>query len=391
MNESTAKRLDDQAPPVMPRGCTTGTDHDREVPEIDLLSPLTIRGITLRNRIAMSPMCQYVAADGLASDWHLVHLGSRAVGGVALVVVEATAVTPDGRITPGDLGIWGEQHVEPLARIVRFVHSQGAVAGIQLAHAGRKASCEPPWKGGASLKTPAAGGWTVVGPSPIPFSDGDPVPVPLDNDGIEGIVAAFAAAADRALAAGFRVIEIHAAHGYLLHEFLSPLSNRRTDRYGGSLENRMRLLLRVAERLRERVPEELPLFVRISATDWVEGGWDVEQSVVLARQLKTLGVDLIDVSSGALVPQARIPVGKGYQVPLARKVRCEANIRTGAVGLITEPRHADEIVTGGDADLVFLARELLREPYWALKAQHELGAEPLWPTPYGYAVRRRAK
>lgn len=391
MDEPMANRPTDQASRIIAHGCPAGTDHDREVPEIDLLSPLTIRGITLRNRIAMSPMCQYVAAEGLASDWHLVHLGSRAVGGVALVLVEATAVTPDGRITPGDLGIWGEQHVEPLARIVRFVHSQGAVAGIQLAHAGRKASCEPPWMGGARLETPAAGGWTVVAPSPVPFSEGDPVPAPLDDLGIEGVVAAFAAAADRALAAGFRVIEIHAAHGYLLHEFLSPLSNRRTDRYGGNLENRMRLLLRVAERLRQGMPEELPLFVRISATDWVEGGWDVEQSVVLARHLKALGVDLIDVSSGALVPQARIPLGKGYQVPLARKVRCEANIRTGAVGLITEPRHADEIVTGGDADLVFLARELLREPYWALKAQHELGAEPSWPTPYGYAVRRRAK
>ena len=391
MGEPTANRPDHQTPHVMAHGCPAGTDHDREVPEIDLLSPLTIRGITLRNRIAMSPMCQYVATEGLASDWHLVHLGSRAVGGVALVMVEATAVTWDGRISPGDLGIWGEQHVEPLARIVRFIQSQGAVAGIQLAHAGRKASCEPPWMGGARLKTPATGGWTVVAPSPVPFSEGDPVPVPLDYDGIEGVVVAFAAAAHRALAAGFQVIEIHAAHGYLLHEFLSPLSNRRTDRYGGSLENRMRLLLRVAERLRQGMPEELPLFVRISATDWVEGGWDVEQSVVLARRLKALGVDLIDVSSGALVPQARIPVGKGYQVPLARKVRCEANIRTGAVGLITEPRHADEIVTGGDADLVFLARELLREPYWALKAQHELGAEPSWPTPYGYAVRRRAK
>jgi len=336
-------------------------------------------------------MCQYLAAEGLASDWHLVHLGSRAVGGVALVMVEATAVTRDGRITPGDLGIWGEQHVEPLARVARFVHSQGAIAGIQLAHAGRKASCEPPWEGGASLKTPVAGGWTVVGPSSIPFNEGDPVPVPLDEAGIEGVVAALEAAAQRALAAGFRVIEIHAAHGYLLHEFLSPLSNRRTDRYGGSLENRMRLTLRVAERLRQQVPAELPLFVRISATDWADGGWDVEQSVALARRLKDLGVDLIDVSSGALVPKARIPVSKGYQVPFARKIRCEAGIQTGAVGLITEPRHANEIVTGGDADLVFLARELLREPYWALKAQQELGAEASWPISYGYAVKRRAK
>jgi 2,4-dienoyl-CoA reductase-like NADH-dependent reductase (Old Yellow Enzyme family) len=391
MAQSTASRPDDQAPRVVAHGCPAGTDHDREVPEIDLLSPLTIRRVTLRNRIVMSPMCQYVAAEGLADDWHLVHLGSRAVGGVALVMVEATAVTRDGRISPGDLGIWGEQHVEPLARIARFVHSQGAVAGIQLAHAGRKASCEPPWKGGASLKTAAAGGWAVVGPSPVPFSEGDPVPVPLDEAGIEGIVAAFEAAGRRALTAGFRVIEIHAAHGYLLHEFLSPLSNRRTDRYGGSLENRMRLPLRVAERLRRVVPAELPLFVRLSATDWADGGWDAEQSVVLARHLKDLGVDLIDVSSGGLVPKARIPVAKGYQVPLARKIRDEAGIMTGAVGLITEPRHADEIVTGGDADLVFVARELLREPYWALKAQHELGAEPSWPTPYGYAVRRRAK
>src|SRR5215467_11900584 len=239
-------------------GCPAGTDHDREVPEIDLLSPLTIRGVSLRNRIVMSPMCQYIAAEGLASDWHLVHLGSRAVGGVALVMVEATAVTRDGRISTGDMGIWGEQHVEPLARIARFIHSQGAIAGIQLAHAGRKASCEPPWLGGASLKTPETGGWTVVGPSPVPFNEGDPVPVPLDEAGIDGIVAAFEAAARRALAAGFRVIEIHAAHGYLLHEFLSPLSNLRTDTYGGSLENRMRLVLRVAQALRNLIPDEMP-------------------------------------------------------------------------------------------------------------------------------------
>ncbi len=372
-------------------GCPAGTDHDREVPEIDLLSPLALRGVTLRNRIVMSPMCQYVAQDGLADDWHLVHLGSRAVGGVAMVMVEATAVTPEGRITPGDMGIWGEQHVEPLARIVRFVHSQGAIAGIQLAHAGRKASCDLPWKGGARLKTSEDGGWTIVGPSPTAFNDGDPPPVPLDEPGIDGIVAAFESAAQRALAAGFKVIEIHAAHGYLLHEFLSPLSNQRTDQYGGSLENRMRLTLQVALRLRELMPEELPLLVRISATDWIEGGWDLEQSVILARHLKELGVDLIDVSSGALVPQARIPVSKGYQIPFARTIREEAGISTAAVGLITEAKHANEIVTGGDADLVFLARELLREPYWALKAEQELGAEPAWPTPYGYAVKRRAR
>ena len=391
MNRSIPDRSEQQAGHVTAHGCPASTDHDREVPEIDLLSTLTIRGVTLRNRIVMSPMCQYVAIDGLASDWHLVHLGSRAVGGAALVMVEATAVTPDGRISPGDMGIWGDQHIEPLVRIARFVHSQGAVAGIQLAHAGRKASCESPWKGGASLKTSAVGGWTVLGPSPIPFNDGDPKPMPLDEAGIDEVVVAFEAAARRAVVAGFRVIEIHAAHGYLLHEFLSPLSNHRTDHYGGNLANRMRLLLRVAEHLRRLLPAELPLFVRISATDWVEGGWDAEQSVVLARHLKDLGVDLIDVSSGGLVPKARIPVAKGYQVPFARKIRDEAAIMTGAVGMITESRHADEIVTGGDADLVFIARELLREPYWALKAQQELGLEPSWPTPYGYAVKRRAK
>ena len=372
-------------------GCPAGTDHDREVPEIDLLSPLTIRGVTLRNRIVMSPMCQYVATDGFADDWHLVHLGSRAAGGVALVIVEATAVTAGGRITPGDLGIWSDAHVGPLARIAQFVHSQGAVAGIQLAHAGRKASCDVPWKGGAGLTSHAVGGWPVVGPSALPFDDGNPVPLALDDGGIDGIIAAFKTATERALTAGFRVIEVHAAHGYLLHEFLSPLSNRRTDSYGGSLENRMRLPLRVAGAVRQLVPANLPVFVRISATDWADGGWDVDQSVVLAGRLKELGIDLIDVSSGGLVPKARIPVGKGYQVPLARKIRDEAGVMTGAVGLITETRYANEIVTGGDADLVLLARELLREPYWALKAQQELGAEASWPISYGYAVKRRAK
>jgi 2,4-dienoyl-CoA reductase-like NADH-dependent reductase (Old Yellow Enzyme family) len=372
-------------------GCPAGTDHDREVPDFDLLSPLTIRGVTFRNRIVMSPMCQYIAKEGFADDWHLVHLGSRAAGGVGLVFVEATAVTRDGRITGGDLGIWSDEHIEPLARIAKFVHSQGAVAGIQLAHAGRKASCDLPWNGGAGLLTAAAGGWPVVGPSAIAFDEGNPVPTALDEGGIEGIVAAFEAATKRALKAGFRVIEIHSAHGYLLHEFLSPLSNQRTDSYGGSLENRMRLVLRVAERIRKLVPKELPVFARISATDWVEGGWDADQSVVLSRRLKDLGVDLIDVSSGGLAPRARIPVGKGYQVPLARKIRDEAGVMTGAVGLITEAQHANETVTGGDADLVFIARELLREPYWALKAQQELGEEPSWPISYGYAVKRRAK
>jgi len=374
-----------------PQGCPAEAQHDREVPDVDLLSPLTIRGVTLRNRIAMSPMCQYSAVDGLASDWHLVHLGSRAVGGAGLVMVEATAVTAQGRISPGDMGIWSDEHIEPLARIARFVESQGAVPAIQLAHAGRKASCEPPWREGASLKSPEVGGWPVIGPSPIPFSEGDPVPSELDEAGIESVISAFEAAARRALQAGFKILEIHSAHGYLLHEFLSPLANHRPDRWGGSFENRTRLVTTVAAQLRSLIPAELPLFVRISGTDWVDGGWDIEQSVRLACEFKKIGVDLIDVSSGGAVPKARISVSAGYQVPLARKIRHEAGISTGAVGLITEPRQADEIITGGDADLVFIGRELLREPYWALKAQQELGQEPAWPTPYGYAVRRRAR
>jgi len=371
--------------------CPADSHHDRELPEVDLLSPLAIRGVTFRNRMAMSPMCQYCATEGMADDWHLVHLGSRAVGGASLVMVEATAVARDGRISPGDMGIWDDGHVGPLARIARFVESQGAVAGIQLAHAGRKASCAPPWTGGARLKTEEEGGWTVVAPSPIPFHDDDPAPAALNRAGIDAVADAFEAAARRALKAGFRVLEIHSAHGYLLHEFLSPLSNRRDDEYGGPIENRMRLLLRVAERLRALMPEDFPLFVRISATDWADGGWDADQLVVLARRLKGLGVDLIDVSSGGAVPKAHIPVAQGYQVPFARKIRDCAGIKTGAVGLITEARQADEIITGGDADLVFVGRELLREPYWAIKAQVELGGEPSWPVPYGYAVKRRAR
>lgn len=371
-------------------GCPADAAHDRELPTIDLLSPLSIRGVTFRNRIAMSPMCQYSSTDGYANDWHLVHLGSRAAGGTGLVMVEATAVSAEGRISPGDVGLWTDQHAEPLARIARFVAAQGAVPAIQLAHAGRKASCDVPWRGGRSLKSPPDGGWPVIGPSAISFQDGDPIPRPLDASGIEVVVEAFDAAARRAVAAGFQVIEIHAAHGYLLHEFLSPLSNQRTDEYGGRLENRMRLVLQVAERLRQTLPDDLPLFVRISATDWTEGGWDIEESVVLSSRLKELGVDLIDVSSGGSTPKARIPVGKGYQVPFSRRIREETGILTGAVGLITDPRDADEVITAGNADLVFLGRELLREPYWALKAQHELGEEPSWPVAYGYAVKRRA-
>jgi 2,4-dienoyl-CoA reductase-like NADH-dependent reductase (Old Yellow Enzyme family) len=375
----------------MSQNCPSATEHDRKLPEIDLLSPLTIRSVTFRNRIGVSPMCQYSAVEGFANDWHLVHLGSRAAGGASLVMVEATAVTKEGRITPGDMGLWTDAHAEPLARIAAFIKSQGAVPGIQLAHAGRKASCDLPWKGGARLATLAEGGWPVIAPSPVPFNETDPLPLALDAAGIDDVVRAFEAAAHRALGAGFKVIEIHSAHGYLLHEFLSPLANRRQDEFGGSLENRMRLLLRVADRLRRLMPAELPLFVRISASDWADGGWDIEHSVALAKRLADLGVDLIDVSSGGMVPRANIPVAKGYQVPFAKRIRNEAKIKTAAVGLITEPAHANEIITEGDADFVLLAREFLREPYWALKAQRELGAEPTWPIQYGYAVKRRAK
>lgn len=382
MSESTKKNFIGE--------CLAEADHDREIPDIDLLTPLKIRGLTLRNRIVMSPMCQYSAEEGMANDWHLVHLGSRAVGGDALVFVEATAVEKDGRISPGDMGIWEDKHIEPLSRIASFVNKQGAVPGIQLAHAGRKASCDLPWNGGLRLN-PTQGGWSVMAPSPIPFLENEPTPKELTEAEIERVIDSFEKAAKRALKAGFKVLEIHSAHGYLLHEFLSPISNRRQDQYGGVLENRMRLLLRVAQQIRRLMPEEFPLFVRISATDWVEGGWDIHQSVILAEHLKKIGVDLIDVSSGGMVPKAHIPVSKGYQVPFARTIRTEAKIKTGAVGLITEAGHANEIITGGDADLVFIGRELLREPYWALKAEHDLGCEPAWPTPYGYAVKRRGK
>lgn len=369
-------------------GCESHVDHDRTAPDIDLLSPLTIRGVTLRNRIAVSPMCQYCAVDGLADDWHLVHLGSRAVGGAGLIFVEATGVTAQGRITPGDMGLWSEAHVEPLARIARFLKRMGSVPAIQLAHAGRKASTKVPWEGGAQLK-PAEGAWETIAPSAIPFYEGDTPPRELDEAGIQEVIAAFRSATERAIVAGFEVIELHAAHGYLLHEFLSPLSNHRTDQYGGSLENRIRLVLEVATAMRQTLDDQTPLFVRISATDWVEGGWDLEQSIVLSRELKTRGVDLIDTSSGALVPHAKIPVGKNYQVPLSAAIREQAGILTGAVGLITEPAQANEIITSGEADLVLLGREMLREPYWALKAQQSLNQEPSWPTQYGYAVVRR--
>lgn len=370
------------------RICIAGADHDREVPEIDLISPLKIRGLTFRNRIGMSPMCQYSAKDGYASDWHLVNVGSRAVGGDALSMVEATAVTKIGRISHGDLGIWEDGHIEMLSRIAKFIESQGAVPGIQLAHAGRKASVEVPWKGGQRLGL-KEGGWDTIAPSAVPFNEGDPPPKELNEKEILGLIHDFKEGCKRALKAGFKVIEIHAAHGYLLHEFLSPLSNKRADAYGGSLENRMRLLLQIAQEFRRLIGDELALFVRISATDWVEKGWDVEEAIILAKHLKAIGVDLIDVSSGGMVPKASIPVAKGYQVPFAKQIRENAGIKTAAVGLITDPLQANEIITGGDADFVFLGREFLREPYWALKAELELGAQSNWPLQYGYAVKRR--
>lgn len=346
-----------------------------------LFSPLSLRDVTLRNRIALSPMCQYSAVDGLANDWHLVHLGSRAVGGAGLVVFEATAVEPRGRISPGDLGLWDDAHIEPIARIVRFVEAQGAAAALQLGHAGRRGSVRAPFEGGAAL-APLDGGWITVGPSPVPFGDGFPAPEALTVDGIHGVVRAFVAAARRALAAGFRVVEVHAAHGYLLHEFLSPLANRRTDEYGGSFENRTRLVREVVEAVRREWPERLPILVRISATDWLEGGWDVDQSVEFCKALRALGVDLVDVSSGGLDPRAKIPLGPGYQTAFAERIRREAKVPTGAVGLITAPGHADAVLRTGQADLVLLARELLRDPHFPLRASKVLGVDGPWPRQY---------
>lgn len=355
---------------------------------MNLLSPLTIRSVTLRSRIAVSPMCQYSSTDGFANDWHLVHLGSRAAGGAALVCVEASAVTAQGRITPGDMGIYKDEHIEFLSRIAKFIESMGAVPAIQLAHAGRKASCAPPFQGGKRLRV-EEGGWDVIAPSPIPFNEGDPAPIELDHSGIRSIVDSFAAAARRAVEAGFRVIEIHSAHGYLLHEFLSPVSNRRTDEFGGSLENRTRLALSVADAMRRVIPDKMPLFTRISCTDWLDqNAWDLAQSIELSKCLKTRGVDLMDCSSGAIAPGIKIPIGPGFQVPFAAAIREQAQIMTGAVGMITEPAQANEIIESGKADITLLAREMLREPYWALKAEQYLGAEPHWPIQYGYAVKR---
>jgi 2,4-dienoyl-CoA reductase-like NADH-dependent reductase (Old Yellow Enzyme family) len=349
---------------------------------IHLFDPLAIRDVTFANRVFVSPMCEYSSTDGYATDWHLVHLGSRAVGGAGLVLTEATAVLPEGRISPQDLGIWSDDHIEPLARIVRFIHEQGSVAGMQLAHAGRKASTYRPWDGNGAIPE-SDGGWNnVFAPSALRFTDHYPMPQELSIEAIQKIASAFAAAARRACEAGFRVIEIHAAHGYLLHEFLSPLSNRRTDSYGGSFENRTRILRETVAAVRSSWPERAPLFVRISATDWVEGGWDIQQSVELARQLKPLGVDLMDCSSGGNVPHAQIPVGPGYQTAFAEQVRREANILTGAVGMITSCIQAEQIITTGQADAVIIAREFLRDPYWPLRAARELGQPVAWPVQY---------
>jgi 2,4-dienoyl-CoA reductase-like NADH-dependent reductase (Old Yellow Enzyme family) len=350
-----------------------------------LFSPLQLRGVQFRNRIVVSPMCQYSSEDGFANDWHLVHLGSRAVGGAALVFTEAAAVLPEGRISPQDLGIWNDEHVEMLARIFSFVRQQGALAGVQLAHAGRKASTARPWDGGGPI-APEAGGWSpIFGPSPLPFDDGYQTPQELDESGLAHIREAFVAAAKRALAAGAQVIEIHGAHGYLLHSFYSPLSNRRTDRYGGSFENRTRFLCETTTAVRAVWPHELPLFVRISSTDWTDGGWTGEDSIALARQLKSLGVDVIDCSSGANVPDAAIPTGSGYQLRFAAQIRREAGIATGAVGLITAPEQADQIIRAGQADLVLMAREFLRHPFWPLNAAKPLHQNPKPPEQYGRA------
>jgi 2,4-dienoyl-CoA reductase-like NADH-dependent reductase (Old Yellow Enzyme family) len=346
-----------------------------------LLSPLTIKDTVLKNRIAISPMCQYSAVDGFANDWHLVHYGSRAVGGAALIIQEATAVSPEGRITPADLGLYHDEHIEKLQSITAFIHKQGAVAGIQLAHAGRKASCATPWDGSKKL-IEDEGGWTIVSSSAIAFNPDDDDPQELDANGIMKVIADFKAAAQRAYQSGYKLIEIHAAHGYLIHQFLSPLSNRRTDNYGGSFENRIRLLLEIVNEIQSEWPQNLPLFVRISATDWAEGGWNIEEAVKLSAILKEQGVDLIDCSSGGLVPYAKIPVGPGYQVAFAEQIKKEAGILTGAVGMITEVQQAEDILSNGQADLIIIARASLRDPYFALHAAPVLEDDIVWPLQY---------
>jgi 2,4-dienoyl-CoA reductase-like NADH-dependent reductase (Old Yellow Enzyme family) len=352
----------------------------------NLFSSLKLRDVELSNRIVVSPMCQYSSNGGHPSDWHFVHLGSRAVGGAGLVFVEATAVVPEGRISRFDMGIWDDSHIDSLARLAKFVQEQGSAAGIQLAHAGRRGSCLRTWEGGGSLQE-SEGGWRVVAPSAMAFSDGYSVPQALTEGGIQDTVRAFAEAAHRAWEAGFRVLEIHAAHGYLIHQFLSPFSNRRADRYGGSFENRTRLAREVVAAVRGAWPESFPLFLRVSATEWAEGGWDIDQTVELARQVAKQGVDLIDCSSGGNVANAKIPVGPGYQARFAEQVRREAGIATAAVGMITSPIQADHIIRSGQADVVLLAREMLRDPYWPMRAARELGYQIPWPAQYLRAAR----
>ncbi|MDR2219080.1 MAG: NADH:flavin oxidoreductase/NADH oxidase [Methylobacillus sp.] len=349
-----------------------------------LFSPVKLRELELKNRIVVSPMCQYSADGGIPNDWHFVNYGSRAVGGAGLVIVEATAVCPEGRISPWDLGIWSQEHIPAYRRITDFIREQGAVPGIQIAHAGRKASCMQPWNGGKFIPI-GAGGWQSIAPSALPFSPAHGTPHALTANEIEHIVELFVDAASRALAAGFEVAEVHCAHGYLLNEFLSPIANRRDDEYGGSLENRCRLPLRIARAIRELWPSQWPVFVRISATDWVEGGWDLAQSIQFASWLKEIGIDLIDCSSGGMTPDAVIPAAPGYQVPFAAEIRKQANIASGAVGLITEPQHAEKILANGEADLIFLGRELLRNPYWPLHAAKHLGVDITWPDQYARA------
>lgn len=354
-----------------------------------LFTPLTLAQVTFANRIFVSPMCQYSSTDGFANDWHLVHLGARAQGGASLVITEAAAIVPEGRISPADLGLWKDEHIAGLRRITDFLHSQGSAAGIQLAHAGRKASTRIPWEGDGAV-APEDGGWQTVAPSAIPFSSTYPQPRELTVEEVHAIPQAFANAARRAIEAGFDVVEIHAAHGYLLHQFLSPLSNQRKDEYGGSFENRIRLLLEVVDATRAVWTSERPLFVRISATDWVEGGWNLAESVNLARELRKHGVDLIDTSTGGMVPHAKIPVGPGYQVAFAEQIRQEADIPTGAVGMITEPRQAESILAAGQADAVLLARELLRDPYWPIHAALALDEVPALPRQYLRSAIRNA-
>jgi 2,4-dienoyl-CoA reductase-like NADH-dependent reductase (Old Yellow Enzyme family) len=348
-----------------------------------LFSPIQLAGVHFANRIFVSPMCQYSSEDGFSNDWHLVHLGSRAVGGAALVFTEASAVLPEGRISPQDLGLWKDDHIPGLKRIVDFVHQQGTRAGVQLAHAGRKASMARPWAAEQRYLAPGEGGWqNVMAPSAVRFGEGYGQPVALDLAGIQAVTRAFVYAAERAMEAGFDLVEVHAAHGYLLHEFLSPLSNRRSDQYGGAFENRIRLLVEVVDAIRGVLPAEMPLLVRISATDWAEGGWDIDQSVSLARVLKEHKVNLIDVSSGGMTPQAVMPIGHGYQTPLSERIRREAGIATGTVGMITSAAQAEHILRSGQADVVLLARELLRQPYWPLHAAHELHEVTSWPPQY---------